>query len=87
MTCMAGAGHRDREKLNMVVKAQADEDRAVFCALFWCCLISGIRDGSSGSKLRPAWERREERNMRLGRGCHSSLPGELIGMGYCLPCT
>ena len=68
MTCMVGAGHRDREKLNMVVKGQSDEGRAVFCALFWCCHISGGRDGSSGSKLRPAWEEREEGNMRLGKG-------------------
>lgn len=68
MTCMAGAGRQDREKLNMVAEGQSDEGRAVFCALFWCCLVSGGGDGSGGNKLRPAWEGREERNMRLGEG-------------------
>lgn len=57
MTCMAGAGRLDRGKVNMVVEEQSDEDRAVFCALFWCSHVSGGGDGSSGSKLRPAWER------------------------------
>lgn len=68
MTCMAGAGRQDREKMNMVAEGQSDKGRAVFVCFFWRCPMSGGRDGSSGSKLRPAWEGREERNMRLGEG-------------------
>ena len=65
---MAEVGHRDREKLNMALKGQSDEVGLFFVRFFWCCLVSGGRDGSSGSKLQPAWEGREERNMRLGEG-------------------
>ena len=65
---MAEVGHRDREKLNMALKGQSDEVGLFFVRFFWCCLVSGGRDGSSGSKLRPAWERREEKHAGWGRG-------------------
>ena len=56
-----------------------------FVRFFWCCLVSGGRDGSSGSKLRPAWERREEKHAGWGRGCHSSLQGELLAWDIVCP--
>ena len=68
MTCMAEAGRQDREKLNMVVNGQSDEVGLFFVRFFWCCHVSGGRDGSSERKLRSAWERREERNMRRREG-------------------
>lgn len=49
MTCMAGAGHRDREKMNMALKGQSDEDRAVFVRFFGAVLY--LR--------RQGWEQRE----------------------------
>ena len=68
MTCMAEAGRLDREKLNMVAEGQSDEVGLFFVHFFWCHLVSGCGDGSSGSKLRPVWERREEKHAGWGRG-------------------
>lgn len=48
MTCMAGAGHRDREKLNMVVNGQLDEDRAVFVRFFSAVLYLAAGMGAAG---------------------------------------
>lgn len=84
---MAGAGRQDREKLNMVAEGQSDEGRAVFCALFWCCHVSGGRDGAAGVSCGLHGKGEKKETCGWGRVCHSSLQGGLIGVGNYLLCT
>ena len=87
MTCMAGAGRQDREKINMALDGRLDKVGLFFVHFFGAilCLVAGMEaagvscglHGKEGRKETCGWE----------GVCLSSLQGELIGVGHCLSCT
>ena len=87
MTCMAGVGRQDREKMNIVLNGQSDEVGLFFVRFFGAALCLAVGMGAVGVScgLRG---KGGKKNMLAGGGvCHSSLQGGLIGVGYCLPCA
>lgn len=87
MTCMAGAGRQDREKMNMVAEGQSDEVGLFFVHFFSVVLYPAAGMGAAGVSCGLRGKEGRKGTCGQGRGCHSSLQGGIIGVGYCLSCT
>lgn len=87
MTCMAEAGRLDREKLNMVAEGQSDEVGLFFVRFFGAGLYLASGMGAAGVSCGLRGKGGKKNMLAGGGGCHSSLQGGLIGVGYCLPCA
>lgn len=85
MTCMAGAGRQDREKLNMALEGQSDEVGLFFVRFFGAAMYPAAGMGTAGVSCGLHGKGGEKGTYGRGRGCHSSLQGGLLAWGTVCP--